>query len=274
MNSYSQTIHQASQAVRQQCAAPIHSAIILGSGLSDLAFNDFDTLCTLNYSDISGIPQPTVPSHTGQLHLLRHDERVIAVCAGRPHLYEGFNAQQVALLIYMLKQLGAQNVIISNAAGALNGDYTPGDIMLIDDHINVTGHNPLIGQDNSLGAAFTDMSNAYDRELRTLTQSLATSLNIDYHTGIYAGVLGPSLETSAERRMLRQLGADAVGMSTVIETIAANHCGMRVVGISAITNNATGDADQQTDSVEEVLKYAAIAGEKIAPLAQRLLLEF
>ena len=197
--------------------------------------------------------------------------KTIAVCAGRIHLYEGFSPQQVSSYVYILNQLGAKELIVTNAAGALNPNYKPGEIMLIEDHINFTGQNPLIGQDESLGMRFPDMSEAYSKRLSQIAGQAAQSLNINLHSGVYAGVTGPSLETSAERRMLRMFGADAVGMSTVTEVIAAKHCSMNILGLSAITNLALGDENQQPDTIESVLENAAVAGKKIKEVVERVL---
>jgi len=279
MNNLLQRINDATDSVRQRIDTKIDSAVILGSGLSDIKLNGFEQTQCLNYANINGLPTSTAPSHASELRFLQSGSRTIAVCAGRHHLYEGYSAQEVAILIYLLKQLGAENLIVTNAAGALNEQYVPGDVMLINDHINFTGRNPLVGSsvdstagmEDAFGIRFPDMSNAYACDLREQALTIANSLDIKCHQGIYAGVLGSSLETSAERRMLRQFGADAVGMSTVIETIAANHCGMNVLGISAITNKATGNADQQPDTIEDVLKHAVIAGEKIKAIVQNFL---
>lgn len=277
MRDLTQRINDANDSIRQHISAQIDSAIILGSGLSDIHLEGFEQVVCLEYSSIKGLPKTTAPSHVGELRFLQNESRTIAVCAGRHHLYEGYNAQEVSTLTYLLKKLGCNNLIITNAAGALNEQYAPGDVMLISDHINLTGQNPLVSnggsnwQDERLGSPFPDMSNAYNQELRNQAIEIARSANIQCHQGIYAGVLGSSLETSAERRMFRQFGADAVGMSTVIEVIAANHCQMNVLGISAITNKATGNADQQADTIEDVLRHAALAGEKIKLIVELLL---
>lgn len=281
MSDLIQSINDASDSVRQHVNAKIDWAIILGSGLSDIELEGFEQIACLDYSSIKGLPKTTALSHIGELRFLQNSSTTIAVCAGRHHLYEGYNAQQVSTLTYLLRKLGCENLIITNAAGALNEQYEPGDVMLISDHINLTGQNPLVvsnagsgqgaDQDNILGPAFADMSDAYNRQLRDQASKVASSININCHQGIYVGVLGSSLETSAERRLFRQFGGDAVGMSTVIENIAANHCQMRVLGISAITNKATGNADQQADTIEDVLKHAAIAGNKIKLIVETLL---
>ncbi len=262
--------HHYSGSTSSSTRVKIDSAIILGSGLSNLNLDGFETVCTINYSDISGLPKATAPSHKGELKLISNGQRTLALCAGRHHLYEGHSAQDVATLAYVMRQLGADELIITNAAGALNPDYQPGDIMLINDHINFTGHNPVRAQDDTFGVVFPDMSKAYDVKRLSTAKSIAATHSIACHQGVYIGVMGPSLETSAERRMMRSFGADAVGMSTVLEVIAANHCGMEVLGMSAITNLALGDENQAPDTLEEVLENAAIAGKGMVTILNGL----
>ena len=262
MTTYSDLIQTASNYLRLSIKQPIDIMVVLGSGLSDIA-DEVKMIQEINYQDITGLPKTSAPTHQGKILIVELAGKTIAFCLGRLHLYEGVSAQQVAILTYVMSAIGAKKLIITNAAGALNDKYRPGDIMLINDHINFTGHNPICGEDDSLGVRFADMSQAYNKKLSAKAFHIASELNLPIHTGVYAGVAGPSLETSAERRMLRQWGADAVGMSTVMEVIAANHCGMDVVGISAITNLALGNANQQADTIEEVLLHAAEAGKGI-----------
>lgn len=254
--------------IRSEFEGLIDQAVILGSGLSDLALKNYMSVIEFDYADIPGLPESTAPSHQGRLKIVSDGRQTLALCAGRHHLYEGYSAQQVCALTYLLNALGANTLVFTNAAGSLNPDYNPGDVMLIEDHINFTGHNPVRGQDQTFGVEFPDMSQAYDRDLVKTLISIADSESVNLHKGIYIGVMGPSLETSAERRMLRTFGADAVGMSTVLEVIAANHANMRVVGLSAITNSALGDENQQPDTIEEVLAHASIAGEQIKRLLE------
>jgi len=271
MTNIADNVELAKQSVRTKTKALIDTAIVLGSGLSDPNIDGYNTIMTLNYTDIAGLPVATAPSHKGELRLLSNGHRTIALCAGRHHLYEGYSAQQICVMTYLLKALGAKTLITTNAAGALNPDFAPGDIMIIKDHINATHHNPLIGQNESLGERFPDMSDAYSRVLFNTATDIAKQDNIDHHHGVYVGVTGPSLETSAERRAFRSWGADAVGMSTVLEVIAANHCGMQVLGLSAITNLALGDDNQTPDTIEIVLENAAVAGKKIRAIVSKLL---
>jgi len=271
MTQLAQTVERARQSIRTKTSAKVDTAIVLGSGLSDLKIDNYKTQITINYSDIEGLPRATAPSHQGELRLISNEIQTIALCAGRHHLYEGYSAQQVCILTYIVKSLGASTLVTTNAAGALNPSFEPGDVMLIDDHINLTNQNPLIGQDDSLGIRFPDMSEAYSSALLASASNTATEQQISAHRGVYVGVPGPSLETSAERKMLRTIGADAVGMSTVLEVIAANHCNMQVLGLSAITNLALGDENQKPDTLEQVLENASIAGEKIKNILNTLL---
>lgn len=270
MSVFSQHIKTAAQSVRVHEHRRIDTAIILGSGLSDF-IPELENTIALDYKDIDGLTATSVTSHPGRLIFGEHQQQNVAICQGRHHLYEGYTAQQVTTLVYVLAELGVKRLIITNAAGALNANYSPGDVMLINDHINFTGCNPIVGQDDSLGNRFTDMSQAYNRSMIQSAKQAASENQLQVHRGIYAGVLGPSLETSAERRMLATLGGDAVGMSTVMEVIAANQCAMQVLGLSAITNLALGDATQKVDTIEEVLRYAAVAGEKIGVIIDSVL---
>lgn len=276
MQNFADSIKRSSEYLYDNFSQSINTMVVLGSGLSGLALKNHVLEHVLDYAAIPGLPEPTAPSHTGELRLYKGqtnngETKTIAVCAGRLHLYEGYSAQQVSTLVYALNQLGTSELIITNAAGALNPDYKSGEVMLINDHINFTGQNPLIGQDDRLGMRFPDMSEAYSENLLASAKLVANDQKINYHQGVYAGVIGPSLETSAERRMLRLLGADAVGMSTVMEVIAAKHCAMTVLGLSAVTNLALGDKDQRPDTIEEVLQNAEIAGRLISKIIEGVL---
>jgi len=271
MSSLTDSVATATNSIKQKYDKHIDCAIILGSGLSNLSLDGFESVAHIDYSDIEGLPPATAPSHKGEIRVISNGTKTIALCAGRHHLYEGYDAHQVTTLTYTLAQLKVNELIITNAAGALNPSFQPGDVMLIEDHINFTGHNPVRGQDENFGILFPDMSKAYSPELLTRASFAAEKHQIKSHRGVYIGVLGPSLETSAERRMMRGFGADAVGMSTVLESIAANHCSMQVLGLSAITNLALGDENQQADSIEEVLENAAIAGQGMKKILNEIL---
>jgi len=248
-------------------------ALVLGSGLGSVADERGDA-CSIPYEDIEGFPVATTAGHAGRLLLGDWCGRRVAVLQGRMHLYEGWRASDIALPVRVLRGLGASQLVVTNAAGALNPDFRPGQIMLIEDHLNFTGTDPLIGpNDDAIGLRFPDMSRAYDPALRQLAKSVLDKHGIEFGTGIYAGVTGPSLETSAERRYYRMAGADAIGMSTVLEVIAAVHAGMRVLGFSAITNMATGDADQQPDTIEDVHRVAVVAGKTLRKALETLLPE-
>ena len=249
---------------------PATTALILGSGLGHLA-EAVEGAAVVPYAEIAGFPVSTAPGHAGRLVAGQLYGQRVVLMQGRLHLYEGWAAQDIALAVHLLKALGAERLIVTNAAGALSPDFGPGDVMLIEDHLNFTGANPLTGpNDDRLGLRFPDLSRAYDPRLRAAALQAAEDAGINLRRGIYAGVAGPSLETSAERRFFRAAGADAVGMSTVIEVIAAAHAGLPVLGLSAITNSATGGPDQAPDTIEEVLAMAAVAGETMATLLARL----
>ena len=276
MQNFADSIQRSSEYLRDNFSQSVDTMIVLGSGLSNLSLEGYVLEKVIDYKSVPGLPEATAPSHIGELRLYKGQTKngeikKVVICAGRFHLYEGYSAKQVSTLVYILSQLGASELIITNAAGALNPDYGPGEVMLIEDHINFTGQNPLVGQDDRFGMRFPDMSEAYSNNLLASAASVASEQKIKYHKGVYAGVTGPSLETSAERRMLRSFGADAVGMSTVVEVIAAKHCAMDVLGLSAITNLALGDSDQQPDTIEEVLHNAEIAGRLIGRIIEGVL---
>ena len=230
-------------------------AIVLGSGLGDAL--DFMTIeRRVPYSDIPGFLIPTISGHAGELVIGRAGGKLIAAMRGRFHMYEGHSLEDIVLPVRALIRAGAQRLLLTCAAGGVNLNYRPGDFMLISDHLNLTGRNPLTGPNEpELGPRFPDMTYAYDRELRALAQECASRLGMSIRQGVYAWLPGPSYETPAEIRMLRTLGADAVGMSTVPEVIAARHMGARVLGISCITNMAAGVCDQ-TLSHEEVTEVS------------------
>ena len=246
-------------------------ALILGSGLGGLAAA-VEAPVAIPYGEIAGFPVSTAPGHAGVLVIGRLHGRRVVMMQGRLHLYEGWAPGDIALAVRLMRRLGADRLVVTNAAGALEPDFAPGDVMLIEDHLNFTGANPLTGpNDDGVGLRFPDMSRAYDPALREAARRAAEAVGVALRYGIYAGVAGPSLETSAERRFMRAAGADAVGMSTVLEVIAAVHAGMRVLGLSAICNDASGGPDQAPDTIEAVLAQAESAGVRIAAILQRLL---
>jgi purine-nucleoside phosphorylase len=218
-------------------------AMILGSGLGAIGdiIGDAEYY---PYEEIPGFPQTTVAGHAGRLVIGRLEGKEVVAMQGRFHFYEGHSMEEVTFPIRVMKHLGIKILIVTNAAGAVNKNYTPGDLVLIVDHINFQGTNPLIGKNyDGFGPRFPDLSCPYDPELRKIAKEVASALRIKLHEGVYAALTGPNYETPAEVRMMRTLGADAVGMSTVPEVIVANHSGMRVLGISCMTNMAAGVID-------------------------------
>jgi purine-nucleoside phosphorylase len=239
--------------------------VILGTGLNSLA-SAVETADVISYGEIPHFPQPTVEGHAGRLIMGRLAGVTVMVMQGRVHFYEGYSMQQVVFPTRVMQVMGVQTLIVTNAAGGLNPEYRPGELMLLSDHINLigmTGNNPLFGpNDPALGPRFPDMSQAYDPYLRSIAREVAREGGIPLHEGIYAGLSGPSFETPADIRFLRLIGADAVGMSTVPEVTVARHGGLRVMGVSGISNAAIADpVPGQEASHEEVLE----AGKEIVP---------
>ncbi|SDW55622.1 purine-nucleoside phosphorylase [Marininema mesophilum] len=234
-------IEEAKNWIQQKTSHVPEIGLILGSGLGDLA-NDIEDVTVIPYSDIPHFPVSTVEGHAGQLVVGQLSGKTVIAMQGRFHYYEGYPVQEVVFPVYVMKALGVKVLIATNACGGMNSTFAAGDLMLIEDHINMTGVNPLIGpNDSRLGVRFPDMSEAYDRELITLAQQVGESQGLSLQKGVYAGVSGPTYMTPAELIMLRNLGGDTVGMSTVPETIVANHAGMKVLGISCITDMAIGE---------------------------------
>jgi purine-nucleoside phosphorylase len=227
--------------------------LILGSGLGVLA-DEIEQPVKIAYNDIPDFPVSTVEGHAGQLVFGRIHEIEVVAMQGRFHFYEGYSFDKVTFPVRVMKELGVEILIVTNAAGGVNESFSPGDLMIITDHINNMGTNPLIGpNDSRLGVRFPDMSEAYNKELRVLAKQISEQLNISTQEGVYVGNTGPTYETPAEVRMIRTLGGDAVGMSTVPEVIVARHAGMKVMGISCISNMAAGILDQPLNH-EEVIE--------------------
>ena len=245
-------------------------AVILGTGLGALAAEIADAT-RIPYTDIPGFPVATVESHAGTLLLGRLAGRRVVAMQGRFHRYEGYTLQQIALPVRVLRALGARILVVSNACGGMHPLWSPGDLMLIADHINLLGDNPLVGpNDAALGPRFPDMSQPYDPLLRELARRVALERGFTLREGVYVAVPGPNLETRAEYRMLRALGADVVGMSTVPEVIAAVHMGMRVLGVSIITDQCLPDALAPT-TVERIIAVAREAEPRLTALIQGVL---
>jgi purine-nucleoside phosphorylase len=264
-------LERAHASIRDRVGPPCDTAIMLGSGLGQLAEAVTDTTI-IPYGEIDGFPVSTAPGHKGQLVIGTLFSRRVVMMQGRLHLYEGWTPRDIGLAVYLLQRLGAGALVVTNASGGLNPDFDAGDVMLIEDHLNFTGSSPLIGaNDDEIGLRFPDQSRLYDPDLRRLAVDAAALAKTAIRRGVYCGVNGPELETSAERRFFRSAGGDAVGMSTVMEVIAANHAGMKVLGLSAVANAATGGPDQQPDTIESVFAAAAICGVKIAAILEELL---
>ena len=248
---------------------PPRLALVLGSGLGPVADAVEDPIA-IPYADLPGFPQGSVHGHAGRLVLGRLGGTPAAVFQGRAHLYEGIPAPLLAVPTRTAKALGAEMIVLTNAAGSLRAEAGPGSLMAITDHINLSGANPLTGpNDEALGPRFVPLGAAYDAELRERLAAAAAALGVPLHEGVYLQVAGPSFETPAEIRAFRTLGADAVGMSTVPEVIAANHVGLRVAAVSAITNLAEGMGDEPL-SHEQTLASAATAASDL----QRVLMRF
>jgi purine-nucleoside phosphorylase len=245
-------------------------AVVLGSGLG--AFADMlEDQTAIPYADIPGWPQSTAVGHAGKLVVGTIDGFPVAALAGRAHLYEGYTAPQVVYGIRALSKFGIDSIILTNAAGGVNPSYVPGQLVLISDHINLTGQNPLTGpNDDPLGPRFPDMSEAYLKRYREIARRTGSEIGLDLKEGVYAALSGPSYETPAEIRYLRAIGADLVGMSTALEAIAANHAGMKVLGISCVTNYAAGVSDQKLDHTE-VLQVGERVKDTMVELLRRVL---
>ena len=270
-NNIVKKIELAAEFISQRISQSPEVLLILGSGLGDVT-NEISKEAEISYKEIPGFPFSTAPSHVGNLVAGDFNGRNALVMQGRLHLYEGWKAYEIAFPIRVAKSLGVKKMIVTNAAGALNTSFEPGSIMMLTDHINFTGQNPLIGpHDDELGLRFPDMSDVYDKKVQGIVSNCFKNAGIKLSKGIYAGITGPSLETSAERRFLKGSGADAVGMSTVMEVIAAKQAGFEIVGLSAITNKADGGPEQQPDTIEEVLENANVAGKKIKFILPELL---
>lgn len=265
-------IREAADYIRSRSALTPKVGLILGSGLGVLA-DHIEEPVSINYSDIPFFPQSTVEGHAGELLIGTVQGTPVVLMKGRFHMYEGYGPEMTAFPVRVMKELGVRTLLVTNAAGGVNTSYEPGDLMLISDHLNLTGRNPLVGpNDEELGPRFPDMSQAYSRRLREIARKVAADKGVPLQEGVYAGLLGPTYETPAEIRMLRTLGADAVGMSTVSETIVARHAGIEVLGISCISNMAAGFLDQPL-SHQEVMETTERVREKFLSLVLSIIPE-
>ncbi|MDF2881027.1 MAG: purine nucleoside phosphorylase inosine and guanosine-specific [Clostridiaceae bacterium] len=248
----------------------IDTAIILGTGLGSIV-NDIENKIVIKYKDIPNFPVSTVKGHAGELILGDLSGKRVLVLNGRFHYYEGYEMEKVTFAVRVIKSLGINNLIVSNAAGGMNPKFSAGDLMIITDHLNLIGNNPLIGKNHEeFGPRFPDMSNAYDKKLVELAENCAAKLNIEIKKGVYAAVSGPNYETPAELRMLRLIGGDAVGMSTVPEVIVANHMSMKVLGISCITDMAIADNLEPLDH-KKVMETANKSMAKFVALVKEVI---
>jgi purine-nucleoside phosphorylase len=260
-------VADAVRAIEARTSVSPDIAVILGTGLGALA-DELKAETTIAYPEIPGFPTPTVETHAGRLLLGALGKRRVAIMQGRFHRYEGYTLQQVAFPVRVLKALGAKTLVVSNVSGGMHPLWSTGDLVLIADHINLLGDNPLVGPNvDAEGPRFPDMSVAYDRELRRLARAVAVENKIVLREGVYVAVPGPNLETAAEYRMLRAMGADIVGMSTVPEVITAVHQGMRVLGLSIITDTCLPDALEPT-SVEQIIAVARAAEPRLATVVR------
>ena len=261
---------EAVRTIRQLTDAEPDYLLILGTGLGQLA-REMDVRTEISYSDIPHFPLSTVESHAGKLLFGSLGGKSVVAMQGRFHYYEGYTMQQIVFPVRVAHALGARTLLVSNACGGLNPIYRRADLMIIHDHINLLGDNPLIGpNDDDLGPRFPDMSEPYSTRLIELAQQLALQERIPVHKGVYAALSGPMLETRSEYRYLRQIGADVVGMSTVPEVIAAVHMGMETLGLSVITDECFPDSLQPV-SIEHVIEAAGVAEPKLTRLVVHVL---
>ena len=272
----SETLHSlarivaATTAIRARYTGSPDVAIILGTGLGALG-REIDVETSIDYAEIPGFPLSTVESHSGRLLFGTLGGKPVVAMQGRFHRYEGYSLQEVSFPVRVLHALGARTLIVSNACGVMNPLWDKGELMLIADHINLLGDNPLVGpNDDALGPRFPDMSQPYDTELREIAREVAVNAKMILREGVYAAVTGPNLETRAEYRMLRNAGADVVGMSTVPEVIVAVHAGMRVLGISILTDQCLPDALEPA-TVEEIIAVASRAEPHLTTLVRGVL---
>ena len=270
MEVFRKQVEEATAFIQSKLKIQPKIGLILGTGLGGVA-EAMENVAVISYNAIPHFPVSTVPSHESRLICGKWGEKPVIAMQGRFHLYEGYTPGQITFPIRVMKSLGVSTLIISAAAGGLNPQFQAGDLMLITDHINLTGHNPLRGPNlDEWGPRFPDMVEPYSGKLQDLAAKTALSERLSLQRGVYVGVLGPSLETAAETRFLRAIGADAVGMSVIMEVIAAVHCGMDVIGIAVITNVNLPDCYQPA-VLEQIVATAEKAGPKLMHLVAKLL---
>lgn len=270
MTEIARKVEEAADSLRPHLQGEQPIGLVLGTGLGGVV-DAIGKCVAVPYGDIPHHPVCTAPGHQGRMLFGKWAARPVIVLDGRFHLYEGFSPETISFPIRLLRALGTKVVVISNAAGGLNPNFEAGDLMVITDHINFTGQNPLLGvNQDDWGVRFPDMTEPYSKRLVELAEKTALKEAIKLHRGVYAGVLGPSLETAAETRFLRMAGADAVGMSTIMEVITAVHAGMDVLAISAITNVNLPDCYKPA-MIEEILQTAAATGLTLGRLFEKVL---
>ena len=261
---------EATAAIQAAWSATPHAGVILGTGLGSLT-DQIEIQASLDYEDIPHFPKSTATSHRGRMVCGLLEGKPVMAMEGRFHMYEGYSLNEITLPVRVMKQMGAKMLLVSNACGGMNPYYECGDIMLIDDHINLLGDNPLIGiNDDRLGPRFPDMSQPYDFGLIERAMEIARQNNIHVHRGVFVAVTGPNLETRAEYRFLRNIGADVVGMSTVPEVIVAVHCGLPVAGFSIVTDMCFPDSLEPA-VVEEIIANANAAEPNLRLLVSQLI---
>lgn len=269
MGQLLQTMEAAKAYIQSRVSVEPRIGLILGSGLGELA-NEIENAVKIPYESIPHFPVSTVEGHAGQLVVGELKGKPVLAMQGRFHYYEGYSMQEVTFPVRVMKALGVRQLFVTNACGGMNPSFKPGDLMLIKDHLNLTGANPLIGANEpTLGPRFPDMSRAYTPELLALAKETASALGFEVQEGVYAGITGPNYMTPAELVMLRRLGADAVGMSTVPEAIVASHMAMQVIGISCVTDMAIGE-ELEPLSHEQVIEVANRTKPKFISLVKEI----
>ncbi len=265
-----ETVKESVSAIRKKTQVQPQVAIILGTGLGGLA-KEIRVEAEIAYDSIPGFVRSTVETHSGKLLLGSLEGRAVVAMQGRFHRYEGYSMVEITFPVRVMRALGAGVLMVSNAAGGINRRYSPGDLMLIEDHINLMGDNPLIGvNDERLGPRYPDLCDCYDPSLRRLALAIAREERLRCHAGVYAAMTGPNLETAAEYRMLATIGADAVGMSTVPEVLVGVHAGLRVLGVSVITDRCVADALKPAN-VPEIIRVAQEAEPSLTLLMRKTL---
>lgn len=263
-------VQEAARAIRDRWPGAPEVGLVLGTGLGALA-REIEPEATIPYADLPHFPRSTVASHAGRLVCGRLAGQLVMAMEGRFHLYEGYTAEQVTFPVRVMKELGCRLLVVSNASGGLNPHYRKGDLVVIEDHINLMGANPLIGpNDERLGPRFPDLIEPYDQYLQRIALDVALEENIVAHRGVYVGVVGPNLETRAEYRFLRGIGADVVGMSTIPEVLVAVHAGMKVLGFSIVTDMCLPDALKPV-RIEEIIAVANAAEVQLRSIVTKVL---